>query len=171
MRFFLPILLLIALASAAAVAAMPDTVVIVVRHAEKAKGDSTDPGLSEVGVLRAHALAARLAEHPVNAAYVTQYRRTQLTAEPTARANHLQAEVLAVDADNAATYGATLAGLIRKKHRGQTVLVVGHSNTVPDLVKALAGVDIAPIEENEFDRLYVITLPAKGDAKVLALRY
>jgi broad specificity phosphatase PhoE len=152
-------------------AATRDTVVIVVRHAEKATDDPKDPSLSEAGIARAQALAKALTNEPLSAAYATQYRRTQLTAKPSADAAGIPLQVRPVDATNSSTYGAELAALIRRSHRGQNVLVVGHSNTVPDLVKALAGVTVDPIGESEFDRIYVVTLDKKGGARLLSLRY
>jgi broad specificity phosphatase PhoE len=152
-------------------AATRDTVVVIVRHAEKATDDPKDPSLSEAGVARAQALAKALANLPLSAAYATQYRRTQLTAKPAADAAGIQVQIRPVDAANSATYGADLAAIIRNKHRGRNVLVVGHSNTVPDIVKSLSGVTIEEIGESEFDRVYVVTLDRKGGAQLLSLRY
>lgn len=171
MRWLVFACLVLLSVSSLASAASNDTTIIVVRHAEKAQDDPKDPTLSAAGNARAQALVKVLADHPLSAGYATQYRRTQLTAEPALRAHDLNVQVRPVSADNAETYGEDLARLIRGKHRGQTVLVVGHSNTVPGIVSALSGVAITPIEESEFDRIYVITLPHRGKPELLALRY
>ena len=153
------LVLLLALFSSPILAA--DTMVIVVRHAEKSTDDPKDPSLSEQGQARADKLAVILKDAHVTAAYTTQYKRTKLTALPAATQSGLSVEVRDATRENANTYTADLLKEIQKKHRGKTVLVVGHSNTVPEIVKQLTGVDIAPIGENEFDRLYLITLGKK----------
>jgi broad specificity phosphatase PhoE len=147
------------------------TVVIVVRHAEKATDDPRDPTLSEAGQARAQALAASLAGAGLDAAYSTQYRRTQLTAAPAAAAAGIDVQVRPVDATNAATYDADLARDLRALPAGSTALVVGHSNTVPGIVKALTGADATEMAETEFDRYTVILLPADGAARVITTRY
>jgi bisphosphoglycerate-dependent phosphoglycerate mutase len=66
-----------------------------------------------------------------------------------------------VNKENAETYTSDLLKEIQKKHRGETVLIVGHSNTVPEIIKHLSHIDVTPISENEFDRFYVVTLGKK----------
>lgn len=152
-------------------AGMRDTVIVVVRHAEKATDDPNDPALSDAGILRAQALAKALTRLPLSAAYATQYRRTQLTAEPAARAAGITVQVRPIVATDASSYAMAIAALIRSKHRGQNVLIIGHSNTVPEIVKALSAVTVDAIGESEFDRIYVVTLDNKGNARLLSLRY
>lgn len=135
-----------------------DTMIIVVRHAEKSTDDPKDPGLSEQGQVRANKLAGILKDAHVSAAYTTQYKRTQLTALPTATQNGFSTEVRNATRENAKTYTADLLNEIQKKHKGKTVLIVGHSNTVSEMIKHITGVDVSPIGEDEFDRVYVITL-------------
>ena len=68
------------------------------------------------------------------------------------------------------TYASDLAREIREQRRGQTVLVVGHSNTTVSVMKAF-GADMPKIEESEFDNLYVLTDVDGASPKVVALRY
>lgn len=138
-----------------------DTVVIVVRHAEKSTDDPKDPSLSEQGSARANKLAEVLKDAGVKVVYATQYKRTQQTGLPTATQSGVQVEVRPATKENAKSYSSDLLKEIRKKHKGQTVLIVGHSNTVPEIVRDIAGVDVTPIGENEFDRVYLITLGKK----------
>ena len=145
------------------------TVVVVVRHAEKATDDARDPTLSAAGAARAQALAATLAGAGLDAAYTTQYRRTRLTAGPAAAG--IEVQVRPIDAGNAGRYDADLARDIRALPAGSTVLVVGHSNTVPGLAKALSGTDVPEMPETEFDRYTVIVVPVAGAARVLVSRY
>ena len=80
---------------------------------------------------------------------------------PTATQAGLQLDVRPATKENSASYTADLLKEIKKKHGGETVLIVGHSNTVPEIVKYVTGFDVAPMGENEFDRIYVVTLGKK----------
>lgn len=164
-------MLILSLAFALPAAAADSIVVVVVRHAEKATDDPRDPTLSEAGQARAAALAKALEHAGLDAAYSTQYRRTRLTAEPAAKAAGLKVNVRPIDGSNAATYAGDLARDLRALPAGSTALVVGHSNTVPDLVQAISGQAAAPMPETEFDRYTVITLDADGKARVSTSRY
>ncbi|MCX7032803.1 MAG: histidine phosphatase family protein [Arenimonas sp.] len=165
--------LLFALALPAAPAATPPdaTVVVVVRHAEKATDDPRDPLLTPAGEARAQSLARRLAGAGLDAAYATQYRRTQLSAAPAAAQAGVAVTVRPVDADNAATYGPDLARDLRALPAGSTALVVGHSNTVPAIVAAISGQAAAEMPETEYDRYTVIVLDADGKARVFVSTY
>jgi phosphohistidine phosphatase SixA len=123
--------------------------VYLVRHAEKVDDGGKDPDLSEVGKRRALSLVQTLANQPVVAIFATQFKRTQQTVEPVAAAHSLPVEV--VDAADTAT-------LIRniKSHGGGAVLVAGHSNTVPEIAKAL-GVEAPPLlAEDDYGDLFVV---------------
>lgn len=146
-----------------ALSAAADTVVIAVRHAEKAD-ESQDAALSPEGQKRAELLARMLRDAGVTAIYSTPFQRTRNTAAPLAKQLGI-----AVTEDNAEP--AALAKRILKENRGKTVLVVGHSNTVPQLLTAL-GIATAPnIESKEFDNLFVVVVPEKGKARLVRLRY
>lgn len=134
-------------------AAPGETLIFVVRHAEKAGDHPRDPTLSEEGLRRALALAAMLQPEALQAVYATPYRRTQLTAAPTAAAKDLSITVRP-----AGESADSLAQVLRSRHAGQRVLVVGHSNTVPALVEALAGQPIDAIPEQQYDRFLVVRL-------------
>ena len=65
-----------------------------------------------------------------------------------------------------------LAKELRAKHKGRTVLVVGHSNTVPQIVEALGGARPPAFDEaTEFDRLTIVIIPKKGKTQVVQARY
>lgn len=139
------------------------TVVLVIRHAEKL-GDpgamTADPALSPEGVERAAALAQALKGKPLHAVYSTQYLRTRETGRPAAEGAGVPVTVRPVHGGNMASYHTELAAHILAQHRGQTVLVVGHSNTVPAIVKAVSGRDVPPIPESQYGDFYTITIPA-----------
>ena len=139
---------------------------VIVRHAEKAADAGDDPSLTNAGRARATALAQALAGTPVAAVYSTGYARTRETAQPTAAAHDLP--VTPYDAREPAD---AFAGRLRAAHDRGTVLVVGHSNTVPGLVRALGAPPAAPMPESEFDRYTVVLVPPGGEPRVLVARY
>ena len=140
--------------------------VIVVRHAEKASDDPQDPRLSDAGRARADALAVRLKDAPLVAVYATEFRRTQQTARPTADAHGMP-----VGAYFARGPARESAAQWKQTHRAGTVLVVGHSNTVPDLVAALCGCTVQPMDDSEYDRLSIVRVDATGRATLEVERY
>ncbi len=171
MRLVLSLFLGLSLMSGPALVAA-DTVIVVVRHAEKATDDPRDPNLSETGVARAAALAKVLADYPLTSTFVTEYKRTLQTADPASREHHITPKVISSNKEKADVYSQRLADMVRREYQGGTLLVVGHSNTVPAIVQALAGVQVPPIEEaTEFNRIYIITLPAEGKPRVVAAKY
>lgn len=135
------------------------TVVYVLRHAERAEDGTNDPPISAAGEARARLLAHMLRDAGVERVHSTDYKRTRATAAPLA-------ERLGVPVE---TYdGGDLAELAQRiRAVGGRHLVVGHSNTTPDAVAALRGEPGPPIDEMEFDRLYVVTLTRDGAATVL----
>lgn len=166
-RAALALLATLVLPAAARAQAVPapagDSVVIfVVRHAEKAEDGSPDPDLTPEGRARAERLARILSDAGLIAVYSTDYARTRETATPTAEEAGLGVHLYDPDAP-----GELAARLRSAPGR---YLVVGHSNTVPDLVRALGGEAGGELGEAEYDRLYVVLL-GPGGVTTLALRY
>ncbi|HEY4971716.1 MAG TPA: phosphoglycerate mutase family protein, partial [Steroidobacteraceae bacterium] len=132
------------------------TTVVVVRHAEKALSTIEDPPLAPEGEQRSERLAQLFGEGAgagrLEGIYVSNTRRTQQTAAPLAARLHLVPVVLA------STEAGATASRILSEHRGGTVLVVGHSNTVPKLVRELSGKDIEPIADNDYGEIYVLSV-------------
>ena len=60
---------------------------------------------------------------------------------------------------------------ILSNHRGATVLVIGHSDTVPDLINQLGAGSVPVIGNNEFDNLFVVKVFSSGEASVTRLKY
>lgn len=143
-------------------AAAEVTTVVLVRHAEKEEGD--DPGLTAAGRARAADLAHVLSEGGVDAVYASQFRRTQETAGLVATSADLEVQVVdARDVDGLATR-------LRTEHPGQTVLVVSHSNIIPEVIRAL-GADATEIPEEEYDDLFVVLVDGAGSASAVHLNY
>lgn len=120
--------------------------VYVIRHMEKQSGD--DPLLSDVGAANAQRLAAILADKGVVAIFVTATRRSRLTGEPLATATGVQ--LVTYDPKDNAALVAKVSAI------PGSVLVVGHSNTVPGLVAAFGGKAPGPMDESDYGRLFAI---------------
>ncbi len=142
------------------------TTAILVRHAEKA-GPTGDVPLNEEGLERARVLSHVLGEVDVAAIYSTPFARTTGTAQPIADVIGL--DVTLIDVGDA--YARTMAERIRSEHVGEVVVVVSHSNTVPEIIRELGAGPVPTIEDHEYDDLYIVTLTGDGRSKLLALRY
>jgi broad specificity phosphatase PhoE len=145
-------------------------VIYIVRHAEKEpvledapEPERKDPPLSAAGQLRALGLAKDLPVREIEAVYVTDTKRCRDTASA----------VLAVKAVTPTIYPAQdtegLAQRIRRR-RGQSVLVVGHSNTIPPLLAELGVEDPIEIADDQYGDLWVVTLAGEV-AKLEVRRY
>jgi broad specificity phosphatase PhoE len=152
------------------------TTVYLVRHAEKAATPAADPPLLEAGNVRAQELARTLGKAGIKAIYTSQYQRTKLTAEPLARQLGIASTEIPVkmSATNPREISPQyLTEMVERvsSSAGGSVLIVGHNNTVPAIIKALGGDIIVPtIDETVFDDLFVVTVYAKGKAKVAHLK-
>ena len=144
----------------------PITTVILVRHAEKKiEPNNPDPDLTPAGEARAQEIARIFANTGINAIYATHYKRTQQTAKPLSE--KIGVKVTVLDASQV----EELTNRLQTNHRGQTVFVAGHNNTVPAIVNALSGENIPVIPESEYDNLFIVTVYRFGKAKVLKMKY
>lgn len=176
-RFWLPALVVLVQACAApqssrvAPVSTATTTIVVVRHAEKSTDDPRDPSLTAAGQQRALALSSVLRDAGVTAIYSTQYKRNRQTADPFAQQSGISITERPITAANAATYAQDLAREILTRNAGQSVLVVGHSNTVPDIVKALSGTSVPPITDPEYDHIFIVTITGSGPPRLMQLRF
>ena len=136
-------------------------VVFIVRYAEKASTGGKDPDLSVEGQKRADALANMLKDSQITSVFVTEFKRTQETAAPTARAAHVNPTVIPAN---------DMASLVQKLRALKgNALVVGHGNTIPDLLKAIGIATPVTIPEDDYTEVFAV-LP--GDApQLLRLHY
>jgi phosphohistidine phosphatase SixA len=138
-------------------------VVFLVRHAEKVDA-SKDPELSEEGKERSKALAEMLKSAKVEHIHSTDFIRTRDTAEPLAKDSGLEVEKY--DPNDLEGFAKRL------KKSGGRHLVVGHSNTTPELTKLLGGDPGTKInEKSEYDRLYVVTIGKDGTVNSALMRF
>ena len=150
----------------------PASLVLLVRHAEKAAEPAGDPALTPAGVTRSQALAAALQDAGVTSIITTQLRRTGETAQPLAKALGLTPEVVQTSAGGPGGLEAhvqAVAAAVRR-HAGGVVLVVGHSNTIPPIIAALGGPRLPDICDPIHANLFVLQLGA-GEAHLVRSRY
>jgi phosphohistidine phosphatase SixA len=124
------------------------TTILLVRHADR---QGSADALNTAGTNRAQELVHVLEKSGISVIYISEALRAQQTAAPIA--SQLGITPVALPAADV----AGLVSTIRSNNSGQTVLVVGHSNTVPQIIAEFGGPSVI-IGENEFDNLYVLTL-------------
>lgn len=142
------------------------TVVVLVRHGEKTAEPGDDPPLSAAGRARAGALAAVLADAGVSGAIVSQRRRTAETAAPLLRRTAIPADVVPIGGPLAA-HADSVAALIRTRYRGRSVLVVGHTHTVPAIIAALGGAPMPELCDAAYGNLFVLVLREHGSPELI----
>jgi broad specificity phosphatase PhoE len=144
-------LFLLVFVSVSTASAQP--VVVIVRHAEKAASGGNDPELSSAGRARADALARILKDSGITAIFTSEFKRTRETAAPTATSIGVTATVVpATDTD----------ALVSKLHQlNGNALVVGHGDTIPNLIKALGINSPVNIPDADYSELLIVTLGDK----------
>ena len=142
--------------------------VILVRHAElpdAAMAPAQDLPLSEAGEARAMRLSNMLKDAGVGAIYVTDFVRTNKTAQPLSR--EINRELIVLPKGDP----QELVERIRKNHGGQTVLIVGHTDTLPGLLKALGHPVDIKIEPQDYTNLFLVIPKSDGAPTFVRLRY
>ncbi len=150
MKKFLTVLFVL---SIQLILAQEATTYYLIRHAEKDRSDpsNSNPELTLEGRQRAQRWSAVFERIALDAVYSTNYLRTIQTASPTAEAHHIAIQFY----DPRALYSEEF----KASTTGQNVLIVGHSNTIPELANAILGeqqFENIPDDINSY--LYVITV-------------
>ena len=132
------------------------TTVYLVRHGEKSTADVNDPNptLTPAGRARAGALAVKLANAGVTHIISTQWMRTRETAQPLASLLGLTTEIVP---STVSGFADSTAAAVRR-HRGETILVVGHSNTIASVIAALGGPRVPDLCDSEHSNLFVMKI-------------
>lgn len=127
------------------------TLVWLSRHAQKQVSGGRDPELTIEGQKAAQNLAEQLSEVGIDAIYSTPFKRTVSTAQPTANAKELEIEQLMLSSKE-------MALKIQAMHLGQSILVLGHSNTTPELIAALGATEPVTIGHDQYGDLFLVVL-------------
>lgn len=140
------------------------TTFILVRHAEKA-AEGKDPGLTPEGLGRAASLSRMLSNTKVTAIYSTKYARTESTVQPLANSKGLKIE-------NYDPSRFTYLDDIVAQHAGGTIVISGHSNTIPGAANYLLGTnELKNFDDADYENILIVTISEKGKGKLLWMNY
>jgi phosphohistidine phosphatase SixA len=139
------------------------TTAILIRHAERLATPVDDPHLSAAGKARAKLLIHVLGQANISAIYTSEFIRTIETAEPLANVLGLS-PIQATDAQD-------IKKDILLNHALETVLVVGHTNTVPEVIRLLGDNSGYEIGDDEFDNMFVATVLSESEVRITRLKY
>lgn len=142
------------------------TTVILVPHAEKGPAPPNDPVLTAEGQQRAERLARMLGNTNISAIYTTPFARTRETAAPLAAAKGLTPIEMTVTP----TYARDIVAKVHEQ-RGGTFVVVGHSNTTRDVLRAFGFSDAPEIPERDYDNVFILTCSLSTASRLLSLKY
>ncbi len=160
-----PLLGVVLLGSTRALSAQPSSVILV-RHAEKAAVGGDDPPLSDLGTARAADLAAALRASMPSAIIVSSRQRTALTAADVAKLSGITTTVVSLEGGGAAHIAAVAKAV---QQASGVVLVVGHSNTIPAVIKALGGPTLPDICDATYSHLFAMTPARDGKPPTLVM--
>jgi len=146
------------------------TIVILARHAEKASETETDPELSRRGRERAAALGRALEGARLTGGIVSERIRTHQTAGPALAIHGIVPDTVSIQGGVAA-HARGVAERIRAHHAGGTVLVVGHSNTIPAIMTALGAGPLPDICDAAYGNLYVMALEKDQPPAILRTKF
>ena len=141
------------------------TTFILVRHAEKAVDGTKNPDLTKEGYLRAEKLKSLFQNAEIGAIYSTEYKRTQQTVQPLA--DHLNLKIQSYDPRD-----KEFLKSISKPQKGKTVVISGHSNTIPFLVNELIGEErFEQLDDSEYDKIFIVSLRKLGKGSVTVMTF
>lgn len=142
------------------------TTFILVRHAEKAKDGTNNPSLNETGKLRSINLGEMLSNQEIDALYATPFKRTEETLQPIAERTALE-----ITSYDPYSKGEWLESLL-EKHIGETIVISGHSNTIPGLANSLLGEEkFQQFDESDYSNLLIIVADEIGQGKLVRLKF
>lgn len=169
MKTIIPFLLLLLISTGDLLAQLPAnkvTTFILVRHAEK-MDDGEDPVLSPDGLERVNLLARMMSEIEFDAVYSTPFNRTLETARSVAEQNQLEIS------EYESGHPESTVAYWMEKHRGDYILVTGHSNTIPQLANALLKREHfkESFQESDYENLLIITISTNDERGILHMKY
>ena len=168
MKRTLIILVLLVCSIRLGIALPGSTTIYIVRHAEKDLSDpkNQDPELSAEGKLRAADLAEKLKAEKIDAVFSTKYKRTSQTGDPVAQNNGIN--IQEYEAQNF----KVISDLIKTKFNKRKILIVGHSNTVLELVEAFGAIRPLPaLTDDDYDFFFIVKIDNLGKAVLNVEQY
>lgn len=146
------------------------TTIFLVRHAEKDTMKS-DPPLTAKGRERSVTLARLVRNAGISTVYTTQYIRTQQTVKPLCDSLDIRYTVMETKRDSLERDARTLIDDILTHHRGASVLIAGHSNTIPLIIKTFGITEAITINDDEYDNLFIVTIAHTGEGSLVRLKF
>ncbi|QYJ85465.1 histidine phosphatase family protein [Shewanella mesophila] len=141
--------------------------VILVRHAEKTIGQK-DPSLTAMGRIRAKQLVTTLAKTELTLAISTQFARTKETLIPITDAQKIPLLMIPATKD----INRHIEQIVEKvKQHDGNIIVAGHSNTIPLIIASLGGPKIPMLSEDEYDKLFILSIPQSGAVSLIQTQY
>ena len=147
-------------------------IIFVLRHADR-KPEPAD-ALSQEGIVRAELLARLLGESGIHTAWRSDALRAEATLQPLQAmlGNKLKVNVVPISGANGAEdHKQHIVAAVKQLPGHATAAIVSHSNTVGPIIEGLTGQTIGEIKAQQFDKLFVLSIPATGAAAVTLLRY
>lgn len=127
------------------------TIFYFIRHAEKEKDGTKNPNISVLGIKRANNYVQYFKDIKIDAIYSTNFKRTLNTVNPLVIDRNLEPITYNPFKINHQEF--------KDKHKNQTILIAGHSNTTPDFVNKIIGkVVYNQMEEDNFSAIYKVTI-------------
>jgi 2,3-bisphosphoglycerate-dependent phosphoglycerate mutase len=140
------------------------TTLILLRHAEKVDDGTKDPSLSAEGIQRAEKIALMLSDTKIDGIYSTNYKRTQGTAMPLSKLKGVPVSLYEPLRGN-------VIDEILDRHKGGTVVIVGHSNTIPWTANYVLGKETyQQFADGDYGNLLLVSIHNR-EAKVVWLNY
>ncbi|SDM24327.1 Histidine phosphatase superfamily (branch 1) [Daejeonella rubra] len=168
MKKILIVLVLLVCSIGCGIALPGSTTIYIVRHAEKDISDpkNQDPELSAEGKLRAADLAEKLKNEKLDAVFSTKYKRTGQTGAEVAKNNGIN--IQEYDGHNF----KAISDLIKTKYKNRRILIVGHSNTVLELVEAFGATRPLPaLTDEDYDFFFILKIDNMGKAALNVEQY
>jgi broad specificity phosphatase PhoE len=147
-------------------------IAFALRHADR----KPDGNLSPAGIERAQLLARMLAESGIRTAYCSDAIRTQQTILPLKQLLGAKLDLVVVgtgtgSASDIADHVQQVVHKVKGLPDDAVTAIVGHTNTVGKIIRGLTGRTVDPIADQEFDKLFALSIPATGAATVAPMRY
>jgi phosphohistidine phosphatase SixA len=163
------LILFLSICSYACSNAIPSTTTIyIVRHAEKdiSNSKNQDPELSEIGQARVKALNEKLKNQKIDAVFSSKFKRTKQTGAGVAERNGLI--IQEYDAHNY----KDLSDLVKNKFKNKKVLIIGHSNTVLELIESFgANRPLGALTDDDYDFFFEVKIDHMGKAALSTSQY
>lgn len=142
------------------------TIFFIVRHAEKDTSGGTNADLNPIGRGRANAFVNIFKKIRIHKVYSTDKPRTKNTAKPLAASKRRPVEIYD------AKMQKELLESLMKIEKGKKIFMVGHSNTVPQLVNILRGADVEKdLDDSDYSTMYIVSVKKIGEAKVQIIHF